>query len=115
MTDSGYEINLAAVCKNQRFTPEEVVSSELVFPNGAVPNSQLLWVRIELTSGDRRFITLALRDFYQYVKLPTSSIGGWTEGKLGTDQANQAHLEKYKIGDSGSDSSGHDAGDEAHD
>lgn len=82
----GYEINLEEVCKNQRFNPEEVVECDLVFPKGAVPNSQLMWVRIELTSGDRKFVTLPLRDFYVYVDLPVSSIGGWTDGDRGRDR-----------------------------
>lgn len=102
MTDRGYEINLDAVCKNQRFKPQEVVSSDLVFPKGAVPNAQILWVRIELTNGERKFVTLPLRDFYDYIDLPVSSIGGWTDGEVGTDEAGmKAHLARY-----GSD--GHD-------
>lgn len=79
----GYEINLEHLCKNQVFSPAQVVSSELVFPRGAVPNSQILWVRVELTSNERKFITLPLRDFYEYISLPESSIGGWTEGHKG--------------------------------
>lgn len=82
----GYRLNLDVVCKNQRFKPEEVVKSDLVFPKGAVPNSQLIWVRIELVNGERKFITLPLRDFYMYVDLPTSSIGGWTDGDRGRDR-----------------------------
>lgn len=80
-----YEIKLEAICKNQSFQPEEVVSSELVYPKGAVPNSQLLWVRVELKSGDRKFVTLSLSRFYEYVSLPESSIGGWTDGVRGSD------------------------------
>lgn len=110
-----YAINLDELCRNQSFKPEEVVSSDLVYPRGAVPNSQLIWVRVDLASKERKFITLPLLEFHRYVSLPDSSIGGWTEGDLGTDAANTAHLEKYAIGDSGSDNSGHDAGDEAHD
>lgn len=64
-----------------------VLSSDLVIPSGAVPNSMLLWIRIELTSGDRKFITLPLVDFYQYVGLPESSIGGWTDGGRGSDHS----------------------------
>lgn len=86
MSDLGYTIKLDVVCKNQKFNPEDVVSSELVFPSGAVPNAQLIWVRVELTNGERKFITLSLRDFYQYVELPTSSIGGWTDGDRGSDR-----------------------------
>lgn len=80
-----YEINLEYVCRNQAFKPEQVVSADLVYPRGAVPNAQLIWVRIQLESGDRKFVTLALTDFYRYVKLPESSIGGWTDGHRGSD------------------------------
>lgn len=85
--NKGYQVNLEEVCKNQSFTPSQVVSSELVLPSGAVPNSMLLWVRIELTNGSRRFVTLALRDFYKYVTLPESSIGGWTDGDRGSNSS----------------------------
>ena len=81
----GYEVNLERLCRNQSFKPSQVVSSELVFPKGAVPNAQLIWVRIELESGDRSFITLPLSEFHEYVKLPESSIGGWTDGDRGSD------------------------------
>ena len=96
----GYEINLSAVCKNQRFQPEEVVQSDLVFPRGAVPNAQLLWVRIELQNGERKFITLPLRDFYEYVNLPESSIGGWTDGDRGRDRTGLNA--RYEVDHSGS-------------
>ena len=96
----GYEINLSAVCKNQRFKPEEVVQSDLVFPRGAVPNAQLLWVRIELANGERKFITLPLRDFYEYVSLPESSIGGWTDGDRGRDRTGLNV--RYEVDHSGS-------------
>ena len=96
----GYEINLAEICKKQRFEPEEVVECDLVFPKGAVPNSQLLWVRIELRSGDRKFITLPLREFYVYVDLPVSSIGGWTDGDRGRDSTGLNA--RYEIDDNGS-------------
>lgn len=90
-----------------------MVESELVFPKGAVPNAQILWVRIDLTSGERKFVTLPLRDFYMYIDLPESSIGGWTEGELGTDEAGmRAHLEKYRHGGDGQDSSRPDTGHE---
>ena len=90
-----YQINLDELCKNQKFNPDQVVSSELVYPRGAVPNAQILWVRVELTSGERRFVTLPLSEFYCYIDLPESSIGGWTEGDLGTDSVNSAHLNRY--------------------
>lgn len=97
--NSGYEINLSEVCKTQRFQPQEVVSCDLVFPKGAVPNSQLLWARVELVSGERKFITLALRDFYVYVRLPESSIGGWTDGDRGSDIFGLNP--RYEVDDSG--------------
>jgi hypothetical protein len=81
----GYTVNLNELCLNQNFGPDQVVSSELVFPAGAVPNSMLLWVRIELTSGKRRFITLPLVEFHRFIDLPESSIGGWTDGDRGSD------------------------------
>lgn len=110
----GYEINLEAVCKNQRFKPQEVVQSDLVFPKGAVPNPQIIWIRVELTNGERRFITLPLRDFYLYIDLPVSSIGGWTDGEVGTDETGmKAHVEKY--GSNGPDISGPDSGYEIDD
>ena len=94
-----YEINIHTMCENQSFTPEQVVSSDLVFPKGAVPNSMLLWVRIELTSGDRKFITLPLAEFHRYVSLPESSIGGWTDGDHGSDSAGLNP--RYEVDDSG--------------
>lgn len=98
--DLNYKINLDYLCRNQNFTPKQVVSAELVFPKGAVPNSMLLWVRLELTSGDRKFITLPLVDFYLYVDLPESSIGGWTDGYRGSDHAGLDS--RYAIVDKGS-------------
>jgi hypothetical protein len=98
----GYEINLEAVCRKERFKPEEVVQSDLVFPKGAVPNAQIIWVRVLLKNGERRFVTLPLRDFYEFVDLPVSSIGGWTDGEVGTDESGmKAHLDRY--GSDGSD------------
>lgn len=96
----GYSINLENLCKNQRFRPEEVVSSDLVFPKGAVPNAQILWVRVELKSGERKFITLSLREFYEYVDLPESSIGGWTDGDIGSDYTGLNA--RYEVDHSGS-------------
>lgn len=83
----GYTINLAYLCRNQAFEPSQVVSSELVFPKGAVPNAQLIWIKVELTSGKKFFITLPLKEFHLYVDLPESSIGGWTDGEQGSDLA----------------------------
>ena len=80
-----YTIKLEELCETQPFSADQVVSSELVFPKGAVPNSQLLWVRVELDSGDRKFVTLSLSRFYEYIELPESSIGGWTDGNRGSD------------------------------
>jgi hypothetical protein len=97
----GYTINIEELCLNQAFTPDQVVSSDLVFPRGAVPNSQILWVRIELTSGDRRFITLPLMDFYRFIQLPESSIGGWTDGDRGSDSSGLNA--RYEIDHTGSD------------
>lgn len=85
MASEPYTINLDELCLNQAFKPGQVVSSDLVFPRGAVPNSQLLWVRIELKSGERKFVTLPLTEFYRFVSLPESSIGGWTDGNRGSD------------------------------
>ena len=95
----GYEINLEALCEFQNFSPDQVVSSDLVFPTGAVPNAQILWVRIELTSDERKFITLPLSDFYKFVTLPESSIGGWTDGERGHDRS--GHVTRYALDDSG--------------
>lgn len=80
-----YDINLDEVCKYRDFTPDQVVSSELVYPKGAVPNAQLIWIKIELEGGKRKFETLPLAEFHKYVKLPESSIGGWTDGEVGSD------------------------------
>lgn len=85
--DLGYTINLEYLCRNQSFAPAEVVSSDLVFPRGAVPNSRILWVRVELTNGKRQFITQPLLEFYRLVELPESSIGGWTDGDRGSDHS----------------------------
>ena len=98
--DRGYEINLDYICRIQRFSPSQVVSSELVYPRGAVPNSQLIWIRIELTSGEKRFVTLSLADFYKYITLPQSNIGGWTDGEVGSDYAGLDS--RYKVVDQGS-------------
>lgn len=103
MTNLGYTINLEYLCRNQQFNPDQVVSAELVHPKGAVPNSLLLWVRLELTSKERRFITLPLVDFYLYVDLPESSIGGWTDGDHGSDYAGLDA--RYKVVDQRGDKS----------
>ena len=95
-----YTINLDYLCRNQNFTPEEVVSSELVYPKGAVPNAMLLWVRLELINGKRQFVTLPLVDFYKYVNLPESSIGGWTDGDRGSDYSGLNA--RYEVDHSGS-------------
>ena len=97
-----YEINLDALCEFQNFAPEQVVSADLVFPKGAVPNAQILWVRLELTNEERKFITLPLADFYRFVTLPESSIGGWTDGDRGHDRA--GHFARYALDDSGDSS-----------
>lgn len=94
----GYEINLDRLCKFQNFTPEQVKSADLVFPSGAVPNAQILWVRVELSNEERKFITLPLTDFYEFVTLPESSIGGWTDGDRGHDRA--GHFTRYAFDDS---------------
>ncbi len=99
----GYEINLEYLCRNRRFKPAEVVSSELVIPKGAVPNSMLLWIRVELSSGDRKFVTLPLVDFYRYVELPESSIGGWTDGDRGSDYSGLNA--RYEVDHTGSNES----------
>lgn len=95
----GYEINLDSLCEFQNFTPDQVVSADLVFPKGAVPNAQILWVRLELSSEERKFITLPLADFYRFVTLPESSIGGWTDGDRGHDRS--GHFARYALNDSG--------------
>lgn len=98
--DSGYEINLSWICRNQSFSPDQIVSADLVFPKGAVPNSQLIWIRIELTNEERQFLTLPLSLFHEYIRLPESSIGGWTHGDHGSDSA--GHFARYAIDDQGS-------------
>lgn len=99
---AGYDINLSWICRNQKFNPDQVVSATLVFPKGAVPNSQLIWIRLELTNGQREFVTLPLSLFHEYIKLPESSIGGWTDGDHGSHSS--GHLARYAIDDpSGSD------------
>ena len=103
MRSLGYTIKLDFLCKNQNFTPEEVLSCDLVFPKGAVPNSQLLWVRVELIGGKRKFITLGLVDFYKYIELPESSIGGWTDGNRGSDYSGLNA--RYEVDHSGSEES----------
>jgi hypothetical protein len=89
----GYTIRLDNLCRNQAYSSSQVVSSELVFPSGAVPNSRIIWIRLELTNGERKFITKPLAEFYEYVELPVSSIGGWTEGKEGADTAKDKRLD----------------------
>lgn len=117
----GYEINLEELCHNQNFQPFQVVSSDLVFPKGAVPNARIIWIRVELTNGERKFVTKALADFYTYVDLPESSIGGWTEGDRGTDSMMDKRLDIVAgpqgedDGSRRSDHAGHDAGDEDDD
>lgn len=100
---NNYTINLDYLCRNQNFTPAEVVSSKLVFPKGAVPNSMLLWVRVELINGRRKFITLPLVDFYKYIILPESSIGGWVDGDHGSDYSGLNA--RYEVDHRGSDES----------
>lgn len=94
-----YSVKLEALCKNQRFNESQVVSSELVYPRGAVPNAQLIWFRVELESGERLFVTKPLRDLYVYIDLPESSIGGWTDGDRGSDST--GHFARYALDDSG--------------
>lgn len=94
-----YEVKLSALCDAQRFEESQVVSSELVYPKGAVPNAQLIWFRVELTNGERMFITKPLSQFYEYVQLPESSIGGWTDGDRGRDST--GHFTRYALDDSG--------------
>jgi hypothetical protein len=101
MPQVGYTINLEELCLHESFKPEQVVSSDLVFPKGAVPNSRMLWVRIELTNGTRKFITLPLLEFYRFVQLPESSIGGWTDGDRGSDSSGLNA--RYEVDHSGSD------------
>jgi hypothetical protein len=103
MAPTGYTINLEELCLNQAFTPDRVVSSELVFPKGAVPNARILWIRLELTNGDRKFVTLPLLDFYRFVQLPESSIGGWTDGDRGSNYSGLNS--RYEVDHSGSDDS----------
>jgi hypothetical protein len=55
-----------------------------------------------LTNDERKFVTLPLRDFHQYVDLPTSSIGGWTDGDRGSDIFGLDP--RYEVDDSGSGS-----------
>lgn len=95
----GYEIKLDHLCRNQDFAPAQVVSSELVYPKGAVPNPLLMWVRVTLTNEDTRFITLPLTQFYEYVQLPESKLGGLVDGNYGSDI--QRHLSGYALDDSG--------------
>lgn len=76
----GYAINLPALCERQTFTPDQVESAELVYPKGAVPNSMLLWVMVKIAGQERRYITLPLADFYKYVDLPESNLGGLVDG-----------------------------------
>lgn len=96
----GYTIKLDELCLHQNFNPEQVVSCDLVYPRGAVPNAQILWVRLELTNGDRKFITLPLLEFYRFVQLPESSIGGWTDGDRGSDYSGLNS--RYEVDHSGS-------------
>lgn len=85
MRHLGYTVNLEQLCVHQKFNPEDIATAELVYPNGAVPNAQLIWVRTELKNGDRKFITLPLQHFHEYIELPVSSIGGWTTGERGIE------------------------------
>ena len=97
---TGYTIKLDHLCRNQSFSEAQVVSSELVYPRGAVPNSQLLWVRVQLTNGEAKFITVPLREFYEYVELPESRLGGLVDGSYGSDI--QRHLAGYAVDDTSS-------------
>lgn len=96
--DKGYEIKLDFLCRNQDFGPSQVVSSELVYPKGAVPNPLLMWIRVKLTSDEVKFITLPLTEFYDYVQLPESKLGGLVDGDYGSDI--QRHLAGYALDDS---------------
>jgi hypothetical protein len=95
----GYDINLEEMCRNQAFSADQVISAQLVFPKGAVPNAQIIWVKIELSNLERKFVTLPLSEFYRFVSLPESSIGGWTDGDRGSD--NSGHFSRYAIDHSG--------------
>lgn len=76
VSDLGYKVNLQELCKTQNFDPDQVVNAELVFPKGAVPNSKLIWLRIDLTNKVSKHITLPLSEFHKYVILPESTLGG---------------------------------------
>lgn len=93
----GYEIKLDFLCRNQDFSPSQVVSSELVYPKGAVPNPLLFWVRVKLSSKEVRFITLPITQFYDYVQLPESKLGGLVDGNYGSDI--QRHVAGYALDD----------------
>jgi hypothetical protein len=69
-----YTVNLEALCETQNFTPEQIEEARLVLPKGAVPNSFLLWMKVALISGEIKYITLPLAEFYRYIDLPESSI-----------------------------------------
>lgn len=75
----GYTINLEALCATQTFSPSQVTDAELVFPKGAVPNSLLLWARLTMDNGEKRFVTLPLTQFYEFIDLPLSNLGGLVE------------------------------------
>lgn len=94
-----YEVNLEELCFTQKFRPEQVTEVDLVFPRGAVPNAQLLWFRVKLNNDEQLFLTKSLQDFYKFVSLPESSIGGWTDGDRGQDST--GHLTRYALDDSG--------------
>ncbi len=95
MIENGYSIRLDELCKNQSFSPSQVVSSELVYPKGAVPNSQLLWIRVVLTNEEVKFVTLSLSEFHTYVELPTSRLGGLADGDYGSEL--DKHLKQYGL------------------
>jgi hypothetical protein len=84
-----YQVNLDALCEHLDFKPSQVETAQLVYPRGAVPNPEIIWVRVELKGGERKFVTKPLLDFYKYIKLESSDIGGWVSGERGTEGVGQ--------------------------
>jgi hypothetical protein len=76
-----YEVDLEYLCKTLDFVPEQVVSAGLVYPRGSVPNKKLMWIKVELTNEETKWITRPLADFYEYIRLPKSNLGGRITGE----------------------------------
>lgn len=63
---------------------DRVDGARLVFPSGAVPQANLLWIEVKVNGRDDAILAaVPLMSFHDYVKLPAVLTGGHEELKQG--------------------------------